>query len=1151
MSGAAGSSQWMYATGYDIDQSLRFEDGSAPELTRTFPSAGNRKTWTWSSWIKRGNISDDASSQYDYNNIFAQDNTYISFSGDDKDAIRIFSHDGSTRLSLITTQFFRDHASWYHLMFVLDTTQSTASNRAKLYINGVRVTEFGTETYPDQNYDIDINTADAHSIGGPNQNYFDGYMADVNFIDGTALTPASFGETGDYGEWKPIEYSGSYGTNGFYLPFEQGGSEGFSTVTWKGDGIANQYIGGVGFKPDFVWIKDNDGGNSHHLFDSVRGAGERLRSDSTAAEDTVNSHTAFNNDGFTLGASGTGISVSGNKHVAWNWDMGGSNANNTTGSTNSVVRASTTYGQSIVTYTGQSGAQTVGHGLGGVPEMYWVKNRSNADEWRVYHKGLNGGTNPEQYSLRLDTPDAQQDRTDWNDTAPTSTVFSVGDSQVVNSGHGNSYVAYCFRSITGYSLIGSFTGNGDSRSTAITITCGFKPQFILMKIIDASSNRDWYIWDDIRSNPPAKHARPDINNADGGEAGKITFTSTGVDITTNDDELNADGKITVYMVFADKREFAYYSDRSGNGNDFTSANLTESDIVLDTPSNNFPTLNPLSRPAFGDGDARTKATLTEGNLKFDTVASQTTYLAAAASIDLGSSGKWYAEFFAETVAGNGSLALGITFDYQLNWYLAHQPGEDDNTWGYNSAGSVTNNNSAVSGTYASYTAGDIIQLAVDLDNDKFYVGKNNTWQEQDPANGNGISISTYAGQMCMITCGATNANQKAGIWNFGQDSSFAGRKVPQANGDYDFFYAPPTGYQAICTKELPEVIKPKENFNVLTYDGTGSSNAQTAPGITGGVDFLWTKCRSHDSKQHILVDDIRGGNNNLMSDSSEAENSNANRSITLGDNSFTLNSDSGHLNESGKTYVSWMWKANGSGSSNTTGDINSTVSANAAAGFSIVSYTGNGSANQTVGHGLSKAPEWILVKNRADDDNWCVFVNSSTDTNLNNTSDATDFLRLDANNATGDDADRWNDTVPTTSVFTVDTDNQVNGSGNAMIAYCFHDVDGYARVGTYRGTGNAAGAPFVHCGFRPAFIIVKQVSGAGDWYMYDQEREGYNPNNDPLVANSANDEGTDDNIDILSNGFRLLNTNTEHNASGQRFFFYAVAEFPLKFTNAK
>ena len=190
MSGAAGSSQWMYATGYEVGQSLRFEDGSAPELTRTFPSAGNRKTWTWSSWIKRGNISDDASSQYDYNNIFAQDNTYISFSGDNKDAIRIFSHYGSTRLSLITTQFFRDHASWYHLMFVLDTTQSTASNRAKLYINCVRVTEFGTETYPDQNYDIDINTADAHSIGGPNQNYFDGYMADVNFIDGTALTPA-------------------------------------------------------------------------------------------------------------------------------------------------------------------------------------------------------------------------------------------------------------------------------------------------------------------------------------------------------------------------------------------------------------------------------------------------------------------------------------------------------------------------------------------------------------------------------------------------------------------------------------------------------------------------------------------------------------------------------------------------------------------------------------------------------------------------------------------------------------------------------------------------------------------------------------------------------------------------------------------------
>jgi len=1138
MSGAAGSSQWMYATGYEVGQSLRFEDGSAPELTRTFPSAGNRKTWTWSSWIKRGNISDDASSQYDYNNIFAQDNTYISFSGDNKDAIRIFSHDGSTRLSLITTQFFRDHASWYHLMFVLDTTQSTASNRAKLYINGVRVTEFGTETYPDQNYDIDINTADAHSIGGPNQNYFDGYMADVNFIDGTALTPASFGETGDYGEWKPIKYDGSYGTNGFYLSFEMDSSvEGFSTVTYSGQS-GDQYIGGVGFQPDFVWIKQRNGDGDHVITDSVRGVTKDMHTNENHAETTTaEGLQAFNTDGFTLGDNDGNYNRTGRTYVGWNWDMGGSNASNTDGSITSTVRANPTYGQSIVKWTGNG---TTGHGLSSAPEMIIVKPIDVTGAWWTWHKDL---SNTSQGYLQLNTTAAEATNSSlWDNASPVTSSTINANTAYINYATDN-YIAYCWHSVTGYSKIGTYSGTGSSGNA---ITTGFKPAFVMTK--RTNGTEDWFMFDNTRNpaNPVNLRLKANTNDADGAYT-YVNFTDTGFTWLATGTGQNGSGDTYIYMAFADKREYAYWSDRSGNNNDFTSVNLTESDIMLDTPSNNFPTLNPLSRPGFGDGDARGLATLTEGNLKFDTVDSQTTYLAAAASFDLGSSGKWYAEFFAETVAGNGSLALGITFDFPLNFYLAHQPGEDDNTWGYNSAGSVTNNNSAVSGTYASYGKDDIVQIAVDLDNDKFYVAKNNSWQEQDPANGNGISISAYAGKMCMITCGATNANQKAGTWNFGQDSSFSGRRTPQSNGDYDFFYAPPTGYQAICTKELPEVIKPKENFNIVNW--VGNDTARTISGVGFQPDFNWIRNRDIVTN-HLLFDAVRGASKSLRSDSDSAEGSASDEQTGYVSDGFTLGTGE-DVNGNAEKIVAWNWKANGTGSSNTTGDINSTVSANAAAGFSIVSYTGNGSADQTVGHGLSKAPEWIIVKNRADTENWCVFVNSSSDTNLNNTSDATDFLRLDTNIATGDDADRWNDTVPTTSVFTVDTDNQVNGDGNAMIAYCFHDVDGYAKVGAYRATANATHGPFVHCGFRPAFIMIKCVSNAGSWYMYDYTREGYNVDNDSLVADATSVEATDNDLDIVSNGFKIRTAESERNASGQRFFFYAVAEFPLKFANAR
>ena len=1157
MSGPLGSSQWMYASGYELEQSLKFEDGNDAYLSFTPAAAGNRRTWTWSGWVKRGNLTQ---SSLFATNGGGSDALYTRITFHDNDSLLVTGNNTVWKLT-DGTQAFRDPAAWYHIVVALDTTDSTAANRLKIYVNGSILTQFSHNNAPDQNEELGINTAEQHHIGsGGNANSptveLDGYLSEVHFIDGTALTPSSFGETGEYGEWKPIAYEGSYGTNGFYLPFKHDApgdvsGDGFASVTYKGTS-ALHYIGGIGFKPDFLWVSRISDADNRVMHDSVRGVTKRLLSNLADQEATDSNIVAsFENDGFVVGTDGYANYVSA-RYVAWCWDMGGSSANNTTGSTNSVVRANQSLGQSIVTYTGQSGAQTVGHGLSSAPTFIMAKNRSSGgQEWLVYH-GSNTA-NPETDYLRLDTTAATADNTFWNDTAPTSSVFSVGDSQPINSGHGNDYVAYCFHDVTGYSKFGSYTGDGTTDGSH-AITLGFTPAWVMIKCTNDAES--WWIFDSARNPLGAGFQRRSAADTNGGEivniatgADNLTFTSDGFKLPGLGGGTNQNNNTYVYMAFADKREYAYWMDQSGNNNDWASNGMTESDIVLDTPSNNFPTLNPLSRPAFGDGDARTKATLTEGNLKFDTVASQTTYLAAAASFDLGSSGKWYAEFFAETVAGNGSLALGITFDYQLNWYYAHQPGETSPTWGYNSAGSVTNNNSAVSGTYASYTAGDIIQLAVDLDNDKFYVGKNNTWQEQDPANGNGISISTYAGQMCMITCGATNANQKAGVWNFGQDSSFAGRKVPQANGSYDFFYTPPTGYKALCTKELPAVIKPKENFNVVLWTASGSAN-QAITGVGFQPDLLWIKDRDGGNSHH-LFDAVRGVNERIRSDSDAAEDNSNNSHTAFGADGFTLGAAGTGITVSGNKHVAWNWKANGSGSSNTTGDINSTVSANAAAGFSIVSYTGNGSANQTVGHGLSKAPEWILVKNRADTDNWCVFVNSSADTNLNNTSDATDFLRLDANIATGDDADRWNDTVPTTSVFTVDTDNQVNGSGNAMIAYCFHDVDGYAKVGAYRGTGNAAGAPFVHCGFRPAFIIIKQVSNAGDWYMYDKEREGYNPNNDPVTANYNNAEGTDNNIEILSNGFRLLNTNTEHNASGQRFFFYAVAEFPLKFANAK
>ena len=273
-----GSEQWMYASGADftIDQSLRFEDGSSANLSRTPASAGNRKTWTISLWLKRGNTALPEGNIFSANTDTGDNRGRININSDD-----VFTYYGKTAgviTHLTTTQVFRDTSAWWHLLVAADTTQASASNRMKFYINGTQVTDFSTATYPALNVDLDINNNSIHSIGSTANvlgTYpWDGYMAEFHHIDGTALTPSSFGETGDYGEWKPIEVSGlTYGTNGFYLSFAGGGvmsaTGGNSTAT-DGDYKAASFTADGTFTPsadgfvEYLVIAGGGGGGSNY-----------------------------------------------------------------------------------------------------------------------------------------------------------------------------------------------------------------------------------------------------------------------------------------------------------------------------------------------------------------------------------------------------------------------------------------------------------------------------------------------------------------------------------------------------------------------------------------------------------------------------------------------------------------------------------------------------------------------------------------------------------------------------------------------------------------------------------------------------------------------------------------------------------------------
>jgi hypothetical protein len=273
--------------------------------------------------------------------------------------------------------------------------------------------------------------------------------------------------------------------------------------------------------------------------------------------------------------------------------------------------------------------------------------------------------------------------------------------------------------------------------------------------------------------------------------------------------------------------------------------------------------------------------------------------------------------------------------------------------------------------------------------------------------------------------------------------------------------------------------------------------------------------------------------------------------FTVGDGT----SKDGFIHFGSRTFVAWNWKAGGTGTSiaaesidGTNPTIASTVSANTTSGFSIVSYTGNTSdTSATIAHSLNQAPEMILVKTRDSARSWNVY-------HVGVASDAeTDYLILDDVDQAQDNVNRWNDTKPTADYFTVGNSNNVFGSTDDYIAYCFHSVEGFSKCSSYVGNGDPDG-PFVYTGFRPAFVMVKKSSNSDNWVIVDSKRATFNPMGERIFVNLNNAESTDgDRVDFLSNGFRIVTTAGLFNDSGETYIYMAFAEDggPFKYSNAR
>jgi len=332
---------------------------------------------------------------------------------------------------------------------------------------------------------------------------------------------------------------------------------------------------------------------------------------------------------------------------------------------------------------------------------------------------------------------------------------------------------------------------------------------------------------------------------------------------------------------------------------------------------------------------------------------------------------------------------------------------------------------------------------------------------------------------------------------------------------------------------MAQINKPSDYFNTKLY--AGNSGTQSISGINFQPDFLWIK-RRNIAGDHNLVDIIRTSDKTLISNDTGTEYSNA--TITSFDSDgFSLSGSDGALNASGSNYVAWNWLASNTTASNTDGSITSTVSANTTSGFSIVSYTGTGS-NATVGHGLGKTPDFIIIKTRDTAYNWVVWKNGFS---------TTERLLLDTTGAisTGE----WN-TLPTSSVFGLGTQLNINKSGDKFIAYCFAEKKGFSKFGSYTGNGDSDGT-FIYTGFKPAYIFVKRTDGSGGWHIMDNKRDPINPLGNLLLAESSSGTNTvsSNRFDLLSNGFKCRDNSGGSNASGGTFIYMSFAENPLVGTN--
>jgi hypothetical protein len=1034
-------------------------------LSRTPASAGNRRTWTWSGWVKRSALGASASTQ----RIFSSGSygTYIRFV-DTRDYIQFESGTSGATLNVITNQVFRDTGAWFHLVVSLDTTQATAADRVKFWINGVQVTSFLAASYPSQNVEPELNSAALHTISSVagSSEFLGGYLTNIHFIDGQALTPASFAETdATTGAWNPKAYTGTYGTNGFYLQFADNSSNTASTLGKDYSGLGNN------------WTPNN--------FSVLTGGPTSVAAASGALP-------IFNTTDTYGAVKGTGTRTDTNSaSIVLAVPMDGTNGGTSFGDQSAVIKGSGSAKTVTVTSAITSTSQSKFYGSSGYFNGSSSLSLSSTSDFDF---------NSVNYTIEL------WFYVDASTVSPHSRLFEFS---------GAVHAAYIYSDRTLYVKGGNVGGTGDISFPAGSYNSNAWNHLAIVGLTDGT--RLAFLNGSMRT-----------ASGGGNPSGAQSLAING--------DTGGSYRWTGYI--SDFRVYKSVAKYTGNFNPPSStANPTiaaGNDSLIDSPTNygtdtgvggevrgNYCTWNAVNKSA--------NTTLSNGNLNATSAVAD--WRAVLGTIGM-TSGKWYWE---QTITGSALNMHGIA---KQGVSLESFIGVDANGWGYyGNSGTYNNSNLINTSTFASYTGGDIIGIAFDADNGSLYFYKNGTVQNSGSPAYTGLTSGPYFPA-------ASHFNSSSSDVNFGQ-RAFA-YQTPGTN-------RPAATYKALCTQNLPAPLVTKSNtvFDVVKYDGNSGSQAITLPGGFS-PDLVWLKSRSNAYYNH-LIDTARGSDKVIWSNLTNAEQTSNTEITSFNTDGFTLGSGTG-VNGSGSTYVGWCWKGIGNPSTSSTTinanaysagvpSITSQVRANATAGFSVVTYTGNAISTATVGHGLGVSPSLIITKSRSNSSNWGVYHSSIG---------PTQYLLLNSTSAAQTSSSPWNNTAPTSTVFSIGDASFTNTSGDTYVGYAFAPVVGYSAMGSYVGNGSATDGPFVYTGMRPRWILIKSATETAGWMIYDTARDTYNQSITLLYPNLSLQEQSSSNYayDILSNGFKVRNSG-QNNTSSATYIYAAFAEAPFNYSRAR